>query len=65
MRRIVLNERLNFVLPLKRNAPAFDRFPNHRLEGFEGGHAAFLEDPDRFERTLRLFLEDVHANLSD
>ena len=44
------------ILPLQANWPAFNRLPNHRLEVFEGGHAAFLEDPDHFERTLREFL---------
>lgn len=46
----------DFVIPLKRSAPSFERFPNHCLEVFEGGHAAFLEDPDRFEKALRRFL---------
>jgi len=47
----------DFVVPLKRSEPSFEGFPNHCLEVFEGGHAAFLEDPDRFEQTLRRFLE--------
>ncbi|HKV38371.1 MAG TPA: alpha/beta hydrolase [Blastocatellia bacterium] len=46
----------DFTNQLKRSGLAFDRFPNHRLELFEGGHAAFLEDPDRFEQVLRSFL---------
>jgi pimeloyl-ACP methyl ester carboxylesterase len=54
----------DFVLPLKDNAPAFDRFPNHRVETFEGGHAAFLEDPERFEGAIRVFLQGVYANPS-
>ena len=29
---------------------------NHCLEVFDGSHAAFLEDPDRFEPGLRRFL---------
>lgn len=45
----------DFVVPLKRSAPSFQVFPNHRLEVFEGGHAAFLEDPGRFEQGLRAF----------
>jgi pimeloyl-ACP methyl ester carboxylesterase len=52
----------DIVLPLKSNAPAFDRFPNHRVETFEGGHAAFLEDPERFEAAIRSFLQSVYAN---
>jgi len=46
----------DFVVPLKGTQSAFQRFPNHRLEVFDGGHAAFLEDPDRFEQSLRKFL---------
>jgi pimeloyl-ACP methyl ester carboxylesterase len=49
----------DFVVPLKRSAPSFQAFANHRLEIFEGGHAAFLEDPDRFEHMLRGFLNQV------
>jgi len=54
----------DFVLPLKDNAPAFDRFPNRRVEIFEGGHAAFLEDPEHFEGAVRGFLKGVYANPS-
>lgn len=54
----------DFVLPLKDNAPAFDRFPHHRVETFEGGHAAFLEDPEHFEGAIRAFLESAYANPS-
>ena len=50
------------VLPLERSAPFFERFPNRVLEVFEGGHSAFLEDPDKFERSVRRFLEDVYAD---
>ncbi len=46
----------DFVLPLKGTEPAFRLFANHRVEVFNGGHAAFLEDPDRFEHSLRNFL---------
>jgi len=45
----------DFVVPLKKAQPAFQRFPNHRLEVSDGGHAAFLEDPDHFEQSLRKF----------
>ena len=44
------------IVSLASNTPAFARFPDHRLEVFAGGHAAFLEDPDRFEEKLRQFL---------
>jgi pimeloyl-ACP methyl ester carboxylesterase len=37
----------------------FEQFPNHHLEVFEGGHAAFLEDPDRFEQSLREFFNGL------
>jgi 4,5:9,10-diseco-3-hydroxy-5,9,17-trioxoandrosta-1(10),2-diene-4-oate hydrolase len=49
------------VIPLKSAEPAFARFPNHQLEVFAGGHAAFLEDPDRFEKKLRQFLGRVYG----
>ena len=47
------------VIPLKRSEPSFEQFPNHHLEVFEGGHAAFLEDPDRFEQSLRRFFNGL------
>lgn len=47
------------VIPLKRSEPSFEQFPNHHLEVFEGGHAAFLEDPDRFEQSLRKFFNGL------
>src|SRR5260370_21047692 len=49
----------DLVVPLKLSAPCFQAFANHRLEVFEGGHAAFLEDPHRFEQVLRGFLNQV------
>jgi len=52
----------DFVLPLKSNQAAFQRFPKHEVETFEGGHAAFLEDPDRFESAVRLFLKSVYSS---
>lgn len=54
----------DFVLPLKAAEPAFSRFPYHHLEVFDGGHAAFLEDPEHFERSLREFLQSMHASSS-
>jgi pimeloyl-ACP methyl ester carboxylesterase len=50
----------DFVLALKNNEPSFQQFPDHHLELFEGGHAAFLEDPDRFEQSLRRFLAKAY-----
>jgi pimeloyl-ACP methyl ester carboxylesterase len=49
----------DFVLPLNRNAPSFRSIKSYQLEIFKGGHAAFLEDPDRFEYALRNFLRTV------
>ena len=51
----------DFVIPLDASRPAFVRFPDHTLAVFKGGHAAFLEDPDRFESVLRSFL--AHGQL--
>ena len=51
----------DFVIPLKYAEPSFGLFRNHRLEIFEGGHAAFLEDPNRFEQCLREFLKNVEG----
>lgn len=48
------------VIPLAFSAPNFVRFPDHQLEVFAGGHAAFLEDPDRFEAKLRTFLATAY-----
>jgi hypothetical protein len=39
-----------------RSYPLLSESSNHCLEVFDGGHAAFLEDPDRFEPALRRFL---------
>jgi pimeloyl-ACP methyl ester carboxylesterase len=44
------------TIPLDVHRPIFERFPNHHLEVFAGGHAAFLEDPDQFEQKLRQFI---------
>ena len=44
------------TIPLRSAAIAYTEFPDARLEVFAGGHAAFLEDPDRFEKELRRFL---------
>ena len=51
--------RNDFVIPLTGTQAAFKHFPNHRLEVFDGGHAAFLEDPDHFERSVRGFLSGL------
>ena len=51
----------DLVIPLKGVKPSFALFRDYRLQVFEGGHAAFLEDPDRFESALRAFLQDHHS----
>jgi len=43
------------VLPWARNKAAVERFADHRIEFFRAGHAAFLEDPDRFAEVFRQF----------
>ena len=47
------------IIPLAGAAEAARKLPHARLEVFSGGHAAFLEDPDRFEEKLRQFLASV------
>ena len=47
------------VIPLKSTERYFGLIQDHRLEVFEGGHAALLEDPDRVERSGRGFLLHV------
>lgn len=49
------------VLPLEPLRPALERFPNHQLEVFPGGHAVFLEDPEQFETSLRRYLRALPA----
>ena len=41
------------IIPLRSGGIAYTLFFNARLEAFAGGHAAFLEVPDRFEKELR------------
>jgi len=45
------------IIPLKATSPAFKAFTNHRIQTFKGGHAAFLEDPERFASAVRDFLD--------
>jgi 4,5:9,10-diseco-3-hydroxy-5,9,17-trioxoandrosta-1(10),2-diene-4-oate hydrolase len=47
------------VIQLARNRPAIERIPRVRLELFPAGHAAFLECPDAFARTLAAFLDGL------
>jgi pimeloyl-ACP methyl ester carboxylesterase len=43
------------VIPWSRCKAAATAFPDHRVEFFDAGHAAFLEDPDRFAKAFREF----------
>jgi len=47
------------VIQLHRNLTAIQRIPNARLERFEGGHSAFLESPEAFDRALGRFLDEL------
>ena len=43
----------------KRNLPAIRSIPNARVETFPGGHAPFLECPEKFMPSLASFLSEV------
>ena len=50
-----------------RSKRAARAFPNHQVRLFDGGHAAFLEDPAAFAATLKEFIEassDTAATIS-
>jgi pimeloyl-ACP methyl ester carboxylesterase len=47
------------VVPLARSRAALERIPDHRIETFEGGHAAFLEAPDAFAASFVRFVETL------
>jgi 4,5:9,10-diseco-3-hydroxy-5,9,17-trioxoandrosta-1(10),2-diene-4-oate hydrolase len=51
------------VLRLARSLPAIRRIPDARLERFPGGHAPFLECPERFLPALERFLDAVWGNM--
>ncbi|HEY2775052.1 MAG TPA: alpha/beta hydrolase [Candidatus Binatia bacterium] len=62
------------VIPWSRTQPAASTFPDHRIEMFDAGHAAFLEQPDRFAEVFRNFAASLpeaaettreHANIAD
>jgi pimeloyl-ACP methyl ester carboxylesterase len=57
-RKCLLARALSARIPgcQSRSYPLLSESSNHGLEVFDGGHAAFLEDPDRFEPALRRFL---------
>ena len=45
------------ILPWSKSRAAAITVPDHRIEMFDGGHAAFLEDPDRFAESFRRFCD--------
>ena len=49
------------VLPWARTRPAAEKFADMRVEFFRAGHAAFLEDPDRFAASFRTFAASLPA----
>ena len=52
----------DIVVPLNYVQSSFSLFQKYHLEVFEGGHAAFLEDPDQFEGSLRRFLGSLKSS---
>lgn len=49
------------ILPWARTRPAAETFEDYRVEMFRAGHAAFLEDPDRFADSFRRFAHKIPA----
>lgn len=49
------------ILPWSKSRAAAATVPDHRVEMFDGGHAAFLEDPDRFAGIFRGFAAGLAA----
>jgi 4,5:9,10-diseco-3-hydroxy-5,9,17-trioxoandrosta-1(10),2-diene-4-oate hydrolase len=49
----------DLVIQLARNRPAIERIPGHALELFPAAHAAFLECPKAFARSLERFLDGL------
>ncbi len=47
------------IVALKASAPAIKAIPNAQVQSFEGGHAAFLEDPDAFNRAFLEFISSL------
>lgn len=48
--------RRDHVIPLRRCRPAIARLPHASLDVFEGGHSAFLEQPDEFAAKFAQFV---------
>jgi pimeloyl-ACP methyl ester carboxylesterase len=53
------------IIPWKDSERAARDFPQARVALLDGGHAAFLEDPDRFAVGLRGFAAAISASSSD
>ena len=49
------------IIPWSRSRTAALRFPQAHVRLLRGGHAAFLEDPARFERAFRQFAQELPA----
>jgi pimeloyl-ACP methyl ester carboxylesterase len=47
------------VIPWAFSRAAARRFMNHRVQRFEGSHAAFLESPEAFDRALLDFVASL------
>ena len=52
------------VLPWERTRAAAETFRDWRVEFFRAGHAAFLEDPDRFAAVFRAFAAELASGPS-
>jgi pimeloyl-ACP methyl ester carboxylesterase len=44
------------ILAFERSRAGVEKFRNHELQFFKGGHCAFLEDPEAFDTTLASFV---------
>jgi 4,5:9,10-diseco-3-hydroxy-5,9,17-trioxoandrosta-1(10),2-diene-4-oate hydrolase len=53
------------VVPLKYCRPAIDRIRGSRLSIFDGGHAAFLEQPDAFAADFAEFMRSLPSTARD
>lgn len=49
------------ILPWSGSRAAIEAMPDHTCELFDGGHAAFIEDPDRFAEALLAFADGLSS----
>jgi pimeloyl-ACP methyl ester carboxylesterase len=47
------------VIPLRLCLPAIERLKNHKLSRYDAGHAAFLEQPDKFAGDFRQWMAEL------